>query len=197
MNSLRLAFAAAALAATATAAHAATNLGFESGNLAGWTTNGQAGAAAAYGSFAPAQGGDLGYAQAGLGVGVYTTLSQSFTLSAGSTISGLWGFQSNDYAPYDDKGYLAIGGVTLLASSVDALPSYGSTGWLAWSYTAPTTGTYILSAGVANGLDNNCASGVVLDGVQVTSVPEPASFALLALGLAGLAAMRPRRRLAR
>jgi hypothetical protein len=167
----------------------AGNLGFETGDLTGWTTNGSAGATTSYGSFTPDDGNYFGYAQAGLGEGVYTTLSQTLTLSAGSVLSGVWGFQANDYAPYNDQGYLSINGSTLLASSVTAVGNYGQTGWLSWSYDVLTGGSYTIQIGVENWIDNYDPSGVVLDNVQV---PEPASMILLGAGIFGLGIARCR-----
>lgn len=73
----------------------------------------------------------------------------------------------------------------------------GYTDWIKMTYDIATDGDYVLEFGVVNWLDTSFDSGLAFDGIQVGGkpiepepVPEPATLALLGLGLAGLGFMR-------
>lgn len=73
----------------------------------------------------------------------------------------------------------------------------GYTGWVLSDFKIATTDTYQLEFGVINAKDNLydtglALSGATIGGTPITAVPEPASFALLGLGLIGVALRRKR-----
>jgi len=164
------------------------NGSFEAG-LTGWVPNNpsfvsvvglhveQPGATVTYN---PTEGSFFALLETGLDTGVYTTLSQTFFANAGDTLSGYAFFDTTDYLPYNDDGYVRIvqGNVILFSSSVSAVGNFGQTPWTFFSYTFPISGWYTIEAGVRNVQDNSVLSYLGLDAVRWTPVPEPSSLGL-------------------
>jgi len=74
----------------------------------------------------------------------------------------------------------------------------GYTGWVLAEYTIPAAGNYVLAFGTVNWADTAYDSGLAIDGATIAGqpigeVPEPATFALLGLGLSALAIFARRR----
>jgi hypothetical protein len=200
---------ACALIAAAPAFAQATNLGFEMGDLTGWTWNGNGEANANPADRAPAQGSSPTFSPHGQFYGYVTagenmdpaTLSQTLYLSAGDRLSGLAGFSNLDgyYADLDaffnDSAYVKVNDTIVLSWDGLTVGGFANSGWDPFSFTADSAGYYRLEIGVRNGGDGNVPSSVLLDSVRVSGVPEAATWAMMVLGfgLAG-AALRTRRR---
>jgi len=76
----------------------------------------------------------------------------------------------------------------------------GYTGWIESSYTIADAGVYQISFGVTNFTDTLFQSGLAFDGVTIAGtpvipgVPEPATWAMMLIGFAGLGLASNRRR---
>lgn len=209
---VRCAAAAVPVLLAAPSSAAPINLDFEMGDISGWTPGGtgEVGAnpapwLAADGvspTFDP-HGAFYGYVVAGEDE-AYTTLSQTLSLAAGDRLSFVAGFANQDgdrYLPdldlfFSDFGYVAINGLKIAEWNGKDVGGRANTGWIPFQYLASAAGDYTLEIGVANGGDDQVASAVLLDDVQVNApVPEVTTWAMMVLGFgAAGAALRIRRR---
>ena len=199
--------AAAVLAGISTAASAlpVVNGSFETGDFSGWNTStssaGSAtsvvtsdnGIAATDGSYFAAISGDA-------------LMTQEQTWNAGDSVSFAFNFYGNDFE-INDYSYFTVhddvaGDTTLALASIypTATPDgkaflssgpYSSTDWQTFVYTFQTAGSGYIGFGVNNAVNTLSGSSLYVDNITPTtsgpsSVPEPATFALFGLGLAGL-----------
>jgi PEP-CTERM motif len=189
------------LASSGPASAAIVNISFETGNLSGWTANPATGGSIVVDGAdnAPGAGSFSALLTAGT-TGVYTTLSQIFTLNAGDVLNFSSKFIALDYLPYNDDAKVAIfnfansTNTQVFASDVLTVGDFGTSGWVSLSYVAPSTGTYNFNAGVQNALDAGFSSQLRLDGPMVVAVPEPTTWAMMILGFLGVGFVAYRRK---
>jgi hypothetical protein len=128
------------------------------------------------------------------------------TLTAGSTISFDYNFLTNEIQPgaHNDFSYYFLSGssaVTVIADTFSAFlhPTTGAgdpfaleTGYHTLTINIVTTGTYVLGLGVSDGVTTDTSSGLLIDNIQVTPVPEPTTIAFSVAGASLLVALRKR-----
>jgi Protein of unknown function (DUF642)/PEP-CTERM motif len=113
-----------------------------------------------------------------------TTVGQKYTLS--------FVYSNNAGAsPNPDRANVVIDGTTL-----DTIQHYGATtsdlNWTAFSeiFTATGLKTTLSFAQI----DNCCNGGILVDSVNVSAIPEPATWAMMVLGFFGIGFMAHRRK---
>jgi hypothetical protein len=158
---------AVSLAFAASANAGMINGGFETGDFTGWTQDYSSGGmqsvvtshTANYGTYYPAEGYYFALLQAGA-QDTLNSISQTYLLGAGQTMTGFAFFDADDYLPYDDYAVVAIydsyGALvaTPFYSNVSTVGDYGDGAWTAWTFTAATTDYFTVKMGVANILDS-------------------------------------------
>ncbi|MFH1245595.1 MAG: PEP-CTERM sorting domain-containing protein [Candidatus Omnitrophota bacterium] len=205
MRKLLVLCAALLMAAVSRNSYALINSGFETGDLSGWTSSGVASVVTSHTGdqgtlYGPQDGSYFALLKTGSGQGVYTTLSQSFSILQNWGIDGWAAFDAGDYLPYNDNAWVKILGAngaelsTPWSASVSTVGDYGDGAWTYWNWIAPADGTYTVKYGVANVGDNILNSYAMFDSKAAGIVPEPATMSLLGFSLLGLFGIRRKRR---
>ena len=132
---------------------------------------------------------DLGTNDARVG----SAIKQTVTAKAGDILTFDWNFLTNESTPafFNDFAFVSLTGLNLLADTFSPFvtsltPFDEETEFQTFSFTFETAGTYTLGLGVADIFDTLVDSGLLVDNVELESVPEPTSIlsllSLVALG---------------
>ena len=118
-------------------------------------------------------------------------LGLSFNLAAASTISFNWTLAGS--APFDagfaDRGFVVVDGSQILP--LGTLQAGVTGGSVSINFSAP--GSHALAFVVMDVNDFTGVSTLSISGLSVAAVPEPASWALLLAGVAGIGCLAARR----
>lgn len=198
---------AAFAASGAIAAPIVTNGSFESG-LTGWTTSGTGTTpgigitvittggsnSTGYGDNVPVY--DLTHAVFFVDDNANETLSQSVSLLGGQnyTLSfALFATGSGANNPYTFSLKDSVG-ANVLATNLSSSVPVGVWTPYSYSFQAVSTGNFTLAFNYTSG--QTPSKDVILDAVNITAVPEPASWALMLMGFGGLGFAMRRRKVA-
>lgn len=117
---------------------------------------------------------------------MYATSSISQNVNYATSFD--WFFNAEDYLPYNDYGWFSLDGVVTTLASVSSVGDYGNSGWNTYTFGSAFTG--LLAFGSTNVGDTQLDSTLTIKNVNV---PEPATLALLGLGLAGISLAKKRK----
>ena len=127
------------------------------------------------------------------------------TLTAGTTITFNYDFLTNEDPSgthHNDFAFweLNSGTIHIFADTTSSLHATNAsntvfgleTGYQTVTITITTTGTYTLGLGVMDATTTDNSSGLLIDNIQVTAVPEPTTIGFSVAGAALLVALRKR-----
>lgn len=169
-----------------------TGTGGKYGNVALWGPN----KGARNGLTASPVGGNFVGADGAFQTGALSQMVNGLTIGDRYTLSFYWaGAQQWNFNGATTEQWTVKFGTDSFATSVKNDPSHGFTGWQKEMVTFTATGTSELLQFLAVGTPSGQPPFSLLDGVSMTrAVPEPASLALIGLGLGALGFAARRRK---
>ncbi|NEO56239.1 MAG: PEP-CTERM sorting domain-containing protein [Okeania sp. SIO3B5] len=128
-----------------------------------------------------------------------SAIKQTFFAKAGDILTFDFNFLTDEFTPdffFNDSSFISLSNLDVLAdtnsSVMFSLTSFfEETGYQSFSHTFSESGTYTLGFGVVDAVDTVVDSGLLIDNVELTSVPEPGLiFGLSLIGTLGATSLK-------
>jgi hypothetical protein len=141
-------------------------------------------------------------------VGIGSGMKQSFSAQQGERLIFDWNYVTNDALNYDFAFVSLVSADLILTAKLagniaggpnqpgivlpflSETPFSRETGFSTFSFVLPRSGDYTFGVAVFQVEDDAFDSGLLIDGVRVTRIPEPSTILLFGTGLAGIALCR-------
>jgi hypothetical protein len=119
--------------------------------------------------------------QTGIGPSLRNEIVKQLVINARDTLSFDYSFLGGDY--YNDKFEFIINGFVILLADIAIVGNFGDKGWNPFTMVFEEGGLYNIGFRVTNSVDSAFQSYGLVRDMELRSVPEPTSLALIAIGL--------------
>jgi hypothetical protein len=108
----------------------------------------------------------------------------------GGIVEDLAFYVLDGHIGYLDGGFQNTNGINHFHDPLSPTPFYSEAGYRPFSIQIPTTGSHTFSLGVFDVEDSAYNTGILVDNVSLSAVPEPSTWLLLTSGIVGIGWLR-------